>query len=700
MRNEARTLEELLAEQAEAVRPAERLNVAEFAEKYRVLDNPGSYVGPFRYEKTPYMREPAEELTSLDFKALAFVGPARTGKSDQLLNWIGQTAKLDPVQEMMVVHMTQSSARDWSQGDLRKMFRDSPEIGALVAKGRQNQNTHDVKFKSGMRLLIKWPTITELSGKTTRYVWLVDYDRFPPDIDKEGPAFNLARKRTGTFKRHGMTVVESSPGYLVREPKWRPSTPHEAPPVGDEKGGGILTIYNQGDRRRWYWRCPQCREAFEPSFKLMSWPDSLDKIEAAEQAVLVCPHDGFPITNDLKYELNLGGKWIKEGQAWMPDGSVKGRALRSEIASFWMKGPAAGFTDFKDLVIRHLNAMETWKQTGAEEELKATVTLDQGEPYLPRALQSDRLPEQLKERALDWGSSELEPTVPEGVRFLTTTVDVQAGAKPSFVVQVHGHGVGNDIWFIDMFKIRKSERLDKDGERELIDPAAYPEDWDQLIPLVIERTYPLADGSGRRMKVKAIGCDSGGKAGVTANAYAFWRRLRDDKLGRGHQRRFQLVKGEASKMAPRIREVWPDSGQKGLNAIARGDVPVLLINSDMVKDMVAHMLARSEPGGMVRFPHWTPDFIYKQLTTEIRTAKGWENPPDRRNEAWDLLYYSLGVCLHKTIRIEHIKWDAPPIWAAEWDDNDMVFAPVEGAAPEWKKRRKSLDFKALGEKLA
>lgn len=44
---------------------------------------------------------------------------------------------------------------------------------------------------------------------------LTDYDRFPEDIDREGDAFSLASKRTKTFMRSGMTLVESSPVGLL-----------------------------------------------------------------------------------------------------------------------------------------------------------------------------------------------------------------------------------------------------------------------------------------------------------------------------------------------------------------------------------------------------------------------------------------------------------------------------------------------------
>jgi phage terminase large subunit GpA-like protein len=149
-----------------------------------------------------------------------------------------------------------------------------------MVPGRQNDNVHDKRFLSGMRLLIKWPTISELSGKTIPRLWLFDYDRMADNIDKEGDPFDLTRKRAQTYRRFGMTVAESSPGREVENPKWMPTSPHEAPPTR-----GILALYNRGDRRRWYWRCPQCNDPFEGDFKLLRYPQtSADPMDAASRS--------------------------------------------------------------------------------------------------------------------------------------------------------------------------------------------------------------------------------------------------------------------------------------------------------------------------------------------------------------------------------------------------------------------------------
>lgn len=681
------TLEDMIVAAFEAVRPTERITVSEAAEKYHIVKNPGQHEGAFSMEKTPYLREPQDTLTSLDHTAMVFAGPARTGKSAMFINWMAHGAMTDPA-DMMCVHMAQHTARDWSQADLAKALRNSKDLQKRLVPGRTNDNTYDKRFLSGMRVTVTWPTIKNLSGKTIPRLWIMDMDRIKPQIiDGEGHVFDLTRKRADTFKRYGMTAAEASPGFPVKDPKWVAPVdePHMAPPCE-----GILSLYNRGDRRRWYWQCVYCGGTFQPRFNLLRWPNSNDFLEAAEQAFMACPHcyerNQDPLTYSMQRELNNAGRWVKEGQLWLPDGEIVGVPRRSDIASFWMFGPAAGFAEWKTIVLRYLTALKEYEDTGEEGALMTTVTVDQGEAHLPKALEGGRLPETLKARAEDWGGHDEAgvPYVPPGVRFLIATIDVQAGGRPNFVVHVYGIDENRDIWHVDMFKITKSTRLNEEGERHHIDPAGYPEDWDVILAQVMQKTYPLSDRSGRRMRIKLTACDSGGADGVTANAYDFYRRLRTQ----GEHGRFHLVKGSPSRTetAP-IRISFPNAQQKDKFSIARGDVPVWLVNSNIVKDTVSNMLGRMESGSQIRFPSWAEMWLYSQLTTEIRMPEGWKNPAKRRNEAFDLLAYCLAMLDHPDIKIRFLNWLDPPSWAATWDTNDHVFDPANdddapGDAPQ------------------
>ena len=691
------TVEQMLAAIAENIKPPENLSVSEAATKYRYLRE-ATHSGLWDNTIAPYLVEIMDEMESLYFNTVCFAGPARCGKSDIFFNWLAYAVKSDPG-DLMLVHMTQNTARDWSQGDLRKALRHSSALGEMVLPGKQNLNTHDIRF-TNMRLLIKWPTITEVSGKTLRRTWIMDHDRIPLDIDGEGTIFDLTRKRTQTYGRHAMNVVESSPGFEVTNHRWMPTTKHEAPPTE-----GILAIYNRGDRRRWYWFCHDCSEPFEGDFKHLSWPEKEkvpDIVERAEMATLDCPHCGYSHTHDSgpgqpgKYGLNQRGRWIKDGQTLHADGSITGDAYRSDIASFWLKGVAAAFVSWKELVVKYLTAMEEYERTGALGSLQATINTDQGLPFTPPSLANDRTPEEIMERAEEWEKG----TIPYGVRYATASIDVQ---KNKWVVQVHGHGVGNDRYVIDRFEIKKSKRLDKDGEHLWVSPHKEPTDWHLLVEEVIEKTYPLADGSGRRMGLKAVVCDSGGKEGVTANAYEFWRWLRDTHPG-DHHRRFQLLKGGSQKNAPRAMITYPDSERKDRRAASRGEVPVLLINPDMIKDQLDGLLGRkTEFGGMIHFPNWLENSAFVELTVETKTLKGWENLKKLRNESWDLLVYDIALGLTaRHIGEEGLNWDRPPLWAEEWDKNILVFDEEDDTlplAPEPKEAAKSR-LTALAERLA
>jgi phage terminase large subunit GpA-like protein len=690
------SLEALLVEAAAGVRPPERLSVSQAAEKYRMLNNPGSYVGPWDNGIAPYLVDVMDVLSSVSYTAMVFAGPAQCGKTDIFLNWQLYSVLCDPA-DMMLIQTSQTSARDFSKRRIDRLHRHTRLVGKKLIQHRNSDNTFDKVYSNGMMLTLSWPTINELSGKPIPRLWLTDYDRMPMNIDDEGSPFDLARKRATTFRSHGMTAVESSPGYVIENPRWTRTTQHEAPPTQ-----GVLSLYNRGDRRRWYWRCISCHHTFEPDFSLLSWPETPDVLDAAEQATMACPHCGQVYHHDRderlgtpgKADLNRAGRWVKDGMIWRPDGQVVGTAARSDVASFWLKGVAASFADWKTLVVNYVKASEEYEKTGSQEALKTTTNVDQGTPYVPKGAEGNRLPEALKSRAKDYGMR----MVPVGVRFLVGCIDVQ---KNRFVCQVHGVGEGGDIWVIDRFDIRKSARVDEDGERLWVNPGAYAEDWQLITDELLLKTWPLADGSGREMAVKLTLCDSGGREGVTSNAYTYWRWLRDECPTPNLQRRFQLVKGANNKAAPRVALSYPDSERKDRHAGARGEIPVLFINSDQVKDQLDKMLERTDPGGgRINFASWLPDTFYTELTVEIRTIKGWENPKNYRNESWDLLCYAIAGVLSRHVRIEQIDWTAPPSWADEWEINDLVYDPKQSDKPFVESSRNSTyDLAALASTL-
>lgn len=688
-----KSLNHILRTVADQLRPPQRMTVAEAAARYRYVNQPGAYVGPWLNSTTPYMVEPMNMLNSRQFDKMAFVGPAQSGKTDAtILNGIVFSVIVDPM-DLIVFCPTSTAARDFSMRRVDRLHRHSADVGAMLMKSRDADNKFDKHYVTGTILTLSYPSVTELAGRPVGRIIITDYDRIDDDIGGDGNAFDLASKRTTTFGSFAMCVAESSPSRPVKDPNWIRQSPHEAPPCD-----GIIGLYNRGDRRIWMWPCPHCDQYFEGTFQLLQWDrknadgTEMSNLERAETVRMVCPHCGAEIDPSEKYEMNLWGMWVPDGCTVDENGHLIGEARRSEFASFWLRGTAAAFISWKKLVLNYLDATDDYERTMSEESLKKFWNNDMGEPYLPKSLSSVRVPETLMSRAEEWP----EQTVPAGVRLLIATVDVQ---KHRFEVCVNGISPGYpfDISLVDRFNITKSERLDEEGDPMVLHPGAYLEDWDLIEKLVMDRRYPLSDGSGRMMRIKITGVDSGGEAGVTGNAYQFYR----DQRKKGNAGRLTLVKGDGQVKNPRTRIALPDSNQKDKKAIARGDVPVLMINSNVVKDMLNGRLDVTTPGkGMIHLPKWAPECVFTEMCVEVRDEKGWSNANSRRNETWDLMYYTIGIGISgRVLGLESLDWDNAPTWAARWDENPLVEADSKNETEE--PRDESVpSFAAFGALLA
>ncbi|WP_430442373.1 phage terminase large subunit family protein [Providencia huaxiensis] len=655
---------------ASLLKAPRRMPIAQAVKKYmRVPMGEGSSI-PWDDSLTPYIIEPMNCLADRRYDSVIFVGPARTGKSLGLIDgWIVYVIVCDPA-DFLLIQMTEEKAREHSKKRLDRAFRSSREVAKRLSPHRNDNNVHDKTFRAGNYLKIGWPSVNIMSSSDYRFVALTDYDRFPEDIDGEGDAYTLAAKRTTTFMSAGKTLVESSPGREITDSKWRRNTPHEAPPTT-----GILSLYNRGDRRRWYWPCPHCSEYFLPIREnMVGFNEGDDPAMGSKAARLQCPHCMGIIEPEQKRELNNKGVWLREGQSIDQNGVITGEPRESRIASFWMEGPAAAYQTWEKLVYNLLNAEQEYERTGSEETLKSVINTDWGQPYLPKISQEQRSGDDLKARAEYWDYG----TVPDGVRFLVATVDVQGGKKRRFVVQVTGYGARGERWIIDRFDITRSLRFNDDGEAQKIDPSSYAEDWSILVADVLDKTYPLQDREDLEMGVHAMAIDTGGEEGVTDNAYQFWRKCKKDGLAR----RVYLFKGDGKAKSKLITKSYPDNTERSdRRARARGDVPIYLLQTNELKDRISAHLGRETVGNnYIHFPDWLEDSFYDELTYEERDSSGkWSKPGKGANEAFDLTVYAHALVI--LLGYEKIKWENPPKWARLPDISEVILSPPTSNQP-------------------
>ena len=596
-----------------------------------------------------------------------------------LEGWMAHALTNDPG-DMLIVQMTEAKAREYSKQRIDRALRHSPKLHALVGSNRQD-NIHDKLFRHGMWLRIAWPSVTNLSSTSYRYVALTDYDRLPDDIDGEGDAFSLGLKRTTTFMTRGMCAVESSPGRIWSDPTWRASAPHEAPPVG-----GILGIYNRSDRRRWYWSCPDCKEWFEaaPGIGLFNLPPTAQLLEdvrtadlgtlAKEYARVVCPHCGSMIESRHRYEMNRGGRWVPEGVSLTADGEVVGTAATSTIAGYWLGGVAAAYQSWDSLINKHLQGLRDFAMTGNEESLRVAVNTDQAMPYLPMHLvEANTRSKPLEDRGDDGMTRHVAP---EQTRCLVAAVDVQGGSTASFVVQIHAVGSHMEQWLVDRYEIRRSEREGMGSDKAPIDPATYTEDWDVLTQRLLRSTWRTPDPT-REIKLRLVVVDTGGEDGATWNAYAWFRRVRND----GHGERVMLYKGAPTPTAPILK--LSRVGKRGNKD--KGDIPLYVCNPNLLSDGVDAGLRRTTPGpGYLHFPPprhpaknpngWLSPAFFDELKAEQRGKNGRWYQVRKRNESFDLCRMIRAGMLR--LGLDKIRdWNVVPAWLAPLELNsETVFA--------------------------
>ncbi len=657
---------------AEALRPPAAVSVSEAATRHRRLDNPGAYSGPWRNSMTPYLVEPMDRATSRDCDELILVAPSQTAKTEVPLNVIGHAVKYRRTL-ILVINPTRDLAGDFSNLRVDQgMLACSPELGCELGESRSDDKVHTKTFRNGTKVYIGWAVAGQLSARPIPTVIVDELDRMPKDINREGDAVTLARKRKRTFGRNGVLIVISSPSL--------------------DFNGGVVGHYNRGSRHLRFWRCWDCREHFSPGFDFdrkplklpvahFDWPKGAPSDEAAAQVVMVCPHCGAVIPENAKADLDEAGLWLPEGQRITAAGEIRGERPHSRVWSYWWSGYVSQLLTWGEMLKEYLDARAKFEKTQDEEELKACVNTTFGFPFQSEIVANVPLQiAELEARREDWDLG----TVPEGVRFLVAKVD--PGVR-RFSVEVEGWNEHAESWVVDRFEI---ETTADGGELDTANVAAH---WDLLVARVIRAAYPLYDDPTRELPVAAAVIDTGGiggkddeganTEGVAGQAKDFRRRLFAAGILRSEKQdgwQVTLIKGASpvgSPIFPRALVAEKDDRGK----VLPNSQPIWVIGVHRLKNIIDTRLRLPAPkpgkrrDGWRHFPRSLPDGYFEELTAESKVKGKWVRPPHTANESWDLAVY--GEFGRLKLRTERVRdWDdAPPYWARPRPRSER--APVE-----------------------
>ena len=572
--------------------PPDDLTVSQWAEaKRRLSAESAAEPGPWRTERTPYLREPMDAFTDPKVRHIIMVAASQVGKSEFLNNCISYIIDEDPG-SILFVHPTTIDAQEYSKLRIAPMLRDSPALRQKIAapKSRDSHNTILQKaYPGGILTMCGSTEAHALASKPIRYVFGDERDRWATSAGNEGDPWDLAMARQTTF--YNAKAVEVSTPTI-------------------KNASAIEAAYYTGTMERWNSRCPHCGEYHE-----IRWSDirfehdeiivSHKKTFKVKKVYYTCPGCGCVSTEaEMK---RAPAKWIAENP------EAYGQGTRS----FWLNAFVSQWASWESIVLKYLNAL------GSTKKMQVVYNTCFGETWEDRGDIEDE--DSLLARREDYGKDENgEPVeLPPGVLVLTAGVDTQDDRMEYEIV---GHGHFGETWGIEKGIVMG--RPDDDST------------WDKLDEVVFDRVLRFENGVGLRVSMSFV--DEGGH---------FTQSVRLNCRARVSKKVF-CIKGMPGQDKPYIS---PPKKQKIIvNQIAVGTCWQYQLGVDSGKEIIMDNLRVQTPGQKYcHFPK-RDDYGSAYFTGLLSETKvydpnkkqpwQWKKiPGHERNEALDCRNYALAA---------------------------------------------------------
>ena len=571
----------------EGLRPEQPLTVSEWADRHRRLSSKASAEpGPWRTNRTPYLREPMDCLSSNSpVQRVVMMFAAQTGKTESGSNWLGYVIAHAPG-PMLLVQPTVEMAKRLSKQRLESLITETPVLAEKIApaRARDSGNTMFSKeFPGGMMLLTGANSATGLRSTPCRYIFCDEVDAFPLDVDGEGDPVSLAEKRATTFARRKILLTST-------------------PTVKDFSR--IEAEYQRSDQRRFFVPCPKCG-----AMQWLKWPQLKWEHNDPATAAYQCEHCGERFAEIHKPAMLRQGEWRATAPS---DGKTAGFQLSGLYSPL-------GWLSWADMVDDFLRAKadapmlksfvntrlaETWEEDFAS-KVSATALLERCEPY-----SSGRLP--------------------DGVLAVTIGVDVQGGggtAGDRLAVSVWGWGREEEGWLID--------------HQEIFGDPTRPEVWKQLDVLVLHEWEHV---SGVKLRADVTAIDSGGHATAEVYQYARERMAQGVIAIKGQSQRGKAPIGKASKVDINAKNQTLKRGAQ-VFPVGGDTIKTTLFGRLKHNEPGPGYLHFHAQTGSEYFEQLTAE---KQALRYVKgfPVREWVKKPSARNEALDCLVYSYAA-LHR-----------------------------------------------------
>lgn len=422
---------EYLKDALRQLQPPEDLSVSEWAEKNRILDAKTSAApGPWRNDKTPYLKEIMDEFRNYDTEEIIFCKCTQVGGTEAEQNMVGYVIQQDP-SPTLIVYPTDTLAESVSKNRLEPMIKSSPGLKQLY---NENESSRlELQFEGMYLSLSGANSPSSLASKAIKYLFLDEVDKYPGASKKEADPISLARERTKTFRNKKI--------YMTSTPTLQ--------------SGHIWKALKSADIEKHYFvPCPHCGEYIELKFSNIRFPsgEDLDNSERADMAVYVCQECGCQITDQDKDQMIRHGEWR----------IVRQKSKNCKKVGFWINTLYSPFVRFSEIVKEFLDSKDD------PEKFQNFVNSWLAEPWEDTKLKTSA------EMVMEKQTEIPEFIVPDWAQFITGGVDVQETCLywsirawgPYITSQNIAHGQA--LSFQDIEQIMNTPYLTESGEQVIV----------------------------------------------------------------------------------------------------------------------------------------------------------------------------------------------------------------------------------------
>lgn len=262
-----------------------------WAEKHRFLPRDAAVPGRWKNATVPYAAGIMDAAFAKHVQEVVICAAPQTAKTEIVYTCCGHTTDRHPG-NWLVVFPNENDAKDNATDRLIPMFSDSPRLRSYRTGYADDETALKIKLQH-MRIYMAWATsAARLANRPLPYVFLDEEDKYPATVGKEASPYDLAQKRTRTFK-HKRKIFRASSPSVESGPIWM----------------ALASCHLVFD---FFARCPVCSTYQIMGFEQIKWTTGErdpKRIEATKETWYECDHCQAQWDDGERNKAVRAGQW-------------------------------------------------------------------------------------------------------------------------------------------------------------------------------------------------------------------------------------------------------------------------------------------------------------------------------------------------------------------------------------------------------